>query len=189
MYATTGVVYVVDEPYIYNRQAELGMESLPLAETQKLERISWEVHQKAQNVIQGQGSNRVRVDTWQSLGQRTPAWMKAEVRNAFTQRRDFYHQVFQEVVAIKGSCSNKTQLERFAEFFLCEVPILVYAYYADPQGIVDVYPGHNASILWQIEQGLWRAELPQTTEFALAGPELVYLDVLEEGATGQNPCR
>ena len=114
--------------------------------------------------------------TTPELSRKTPEWMKEEILLAFDRRGILYQQVLRQVVLMKGDRVTEEKLERLAGFFICEIPVLVYAYYSIPTGIVDVYPGDNPDILWQIERGIYQEELPKTTEFALKGKPLVYIN-------------
>ncbi|MBU1749626.1 MAG: hypothetical protein KKA73_18235 [Chloroflexi bacterium] len=175
--ACTGAICVVDEPYLFNRRALLGVDDLPHAELTRLSRQSDEIERKAQKAIRAQRSTRVTTMAWQQLSAAIPAWLKAEVQAAFDHRGNFYEQVVRQVILAQGPQHSQQKLERYAGFFLCEIPVLIYAYYAEPGGVVDVYPGETANVLWQIELGALRDELPRTTAFALAGPKLIYVNV------------
>jgi hypothetical protein len=179
-FATPGTICVVDEPYLFNLKAKLGCDVLPRSEVAKLKQIAWEIRRKAQKAIRARRSTRVSLRSWQQLSRATPGWMKAEVTNAFEKRGKFYRQVLAQVKLAKGNHHPIKRLEQYAGFFLCEVPVLIYAYYAAAQGLVDVYPGENAEVLWRIELGEFRDELPRTTAFALAGPKLIYVNVLSD---------
>ena len=81
-----GRICVVDEPYLYNLKAELGVETLPAFERLKIETIAREVSRKAEKAINGSRHSRVSFISWQQLSQQTPAWMKREISNAFFQK-------------------------------------------------------------------------------------------------------
>ncbi len=176
-FSATGLICIVDEPYLFNLKAEQGLDRLPKSDISKLKRISWEIKRKAQKAIRTKRSKRVSVVSWQQMSNVTPEWMKTEVTTAFDARGRFYRQVLEQVALARGSHQPVERLAQYAGFFLCEVPVLIHAYYSDPRGLVDVYPGDNADVLWRIEMGELQEELPRTTAFALAGSKLVYLNV------------
>ena len=176
-----GQICIVDEPYHFNRQAELGITGrLPAEEVAKLEQLAWEINRKVSKVISFRGNHKVSVIDWHMLSATTPAWMKAEIQAAFERKGDFYEKVLKQVLLMKGNQRPIADLERFAGFFLCELPVLLHVYYSSQVGIVDIYPGNQAQILWQIEAGDFREELPVITRQILAGPKLVYLDASGE---------
>lgn len=175
-YHQQGKICVVDEPYLFNRKVALGVDELPEPEVEKIEQISWEIERKVWKAINGGNSSLVSLVSWDALGDQTPAWMRAEIWGAFEREGDFYQHVIEQVVFAKGAGHSQECLESYAGFFLCEVPVLTYAYYGG-KGIVDIYPGVNAELLWKLELGRFELELPRTTEFILSGRRLIYINV------------
>jgi len=173
-----GKICIVDEPYLYNRKAELGVETLAEEEIETIQRISAEITRKVQRVMRAKGSSAVSLISWEHLSAETPQWIKNEIDAAFQKKGQFYIDTLQQVSRMKGYALTQKKLGEFAHFFLCELPVLIFAYYADPIEIVDFYPGENSPILWKIETGEYRSELPEISEFVQRSGKLVYINVL-----------
>ncbi len=170
-----GLICAVDEPYLYNRMAELGVDILPEDETRKIYRLSKEVTRKAEKVVRGTLSKNVSLSEWAIISHSTPAWMKEETFVAYQQKGAFWAHIRNHISLIKNNVDDAS-LDRYARFFLCELPVLVYSYYRLESGVVDVYPGPNADIFQMIEQGVFEDELPRMTAYAHSGCPLAYLD-------------
>lgn len=170
-----GLIASVDEPYIYNRMAELGTDSLPDHESARIYQVSKETTRKAEKVIRGARSNNVTLTNWAALSSLTPAWMKEEVITAYQQQGAFWLYIREFVAEIKNHQCD-AGLDRYVQFFLCELPVLIHHYYHPESGIVDVYPGPNPEIFLMIEQGVFKDELPRMSAFASTGYPVFYLD-------------
>ena len=70
---------------------------------------------------------------------------------------------------------TERDFKRFAEFFLCEVPVLLNTYYCDG-ATLDIYPGQQPNFFWQIEMGMFEDELPEMTAMTRRGRSMLYLD-------------
>lgn len=170
-----GLVCAVDEPYLYNRMAELATDTLPEHESARIYQVSREVSRKAEKVIRGSMSKNVTLTTWAELTDSTPGWMLEEVTAAYQQKGDFWSSV-RACVAVVKSHQDDISLDRYAKFFLCELPVLIYWYYHPTGGAFDVYPGENLEIFTMIEQGVFMQELPRMTDFSIRAKPLVYLN-------------
>lgn len=171
---TKGYVCAVDQPYRYNAMAELGLDALPEKEAAKIERLSSDIRLMVGKAIRGKLSERVELVAWSDLEIRTPTVYREELTRAFedgTQVRD----LLRDHVCSLKPVEDERQFRRFAQFFLCEVPVLMYAYYADG-AVIDVYPGPQPSFFWQIELGRFETELPQLTALTRSGRPMLYLD-------------
>ena len=171
-----GRICVVDEPYIYNLQAELGVETLTVSEQFKIEKIAHEVSRKAEKAINGSRHSGVSFISWQQMSKQTPEWMKQEIWDAFSHNGSFRQQILDQVINVKGNGLSETKLEDYAKFFLCELPVLINAYYSYAQGIIDVYPGFMPNIFWHMEKSTFEQQLPKTTAFIRSGKNIVYID-------------
>lgn len=170
-----GLICAVDEPYLYNRMAELAMDELPAHESEKIHQLSREVTRKAEKVIRGTKSQNVNLINWSKISAATPDWMKEEVAMGYQQQGAFWYEIRRHITVLKKP-RDKVTLDRYARFFLCEIPVIIYSYYHLRDGVVDVYPGPNADVFRMIEQGFFEEELPRMTAFARVGCPLVYLD-------------
>lgn len=181
-YALEGWICPVDEPYRHNMMGELGCDELPDAEFAKIERVSSEITRMAQKAINGKRTTRVRQVTWAELASDTPTSLKTEFRNAFLHHpvvRDLLHD---HVTSVK-TMQTPQCFERFAEFFLAEVPVLWHAYYRNGAAL-DVYPGLQPEFLWKIDAGRFEAELPRLTALGRTGRPLLYLETHDQAFDG-----
>ena len=169
-----GHVCPVDDPYRYNRMAELGRDDLPEEEVAKIQRLSGDIARMVQKAINGKRARHVDLVRWCDLEAETPPVYRAELTAAFTARTRIREILFEHVSSVKSIDSERT-FERYAEFFLCEVPVLIHAYYGKGP-TMDIYPGPQPKFFWQIELGLFEAELPRLTALTRAARSLLYLD-------------
>jgi len=170
-----GLICSVDEPYVYNRMADLAVTDLPDTEVATIRQLSEERARMVRKALNGSRGNGVRFTSWQELSDGTPAWMKDEIRAAWESRGMFAEDIRKHVRLLKKIDDNAV-IDRYAEFFLCETPVLIASYYRPGRGLVDVYPGANADVFRNIELGCYESEMPQTTKYARAGRPLIYLD-------------
>ena len=175
-----GRVCAVDEPYLFNRQAELDLDHLPEAEIEKISKLSTDRIRMAERVLRRSRSARVSIVRWQQLSTETPDWMKKEVMDAYRMPGSFRDEVRRHVTAVKEP-GTEASTDRYARFLLCETPVLIHTYYSPASGVVDVYPGPNCEPFWMIEQGQFAGELPRTTAFARSGRPLAYVDASGAG--------
>ncbi|MBT8472112.1 MAG: hypothetical protein HKN14_00865 [Marinicaulis sp.] len=169
-----GHVCPVDDPYRYNRMAELKRDDLPEEEVAKIARTSADIARMVEKAINGKRTEQVDIVKWCDLEEATPKIYREELTAAFKkggQVRDF---LYEHVSSVKPLEDDK-DFERFAEFFLCEVPVLLYAYYSNGPTL-DIYPGPQPKFFWQIELGHFEDELPKLTELTKEGRSLLYLD-------------
>lgn len=169
-----GRVCAVDRPYLFNAMAELEVDSLPEPEAAKIDTLSSNFQRMVEKALRGKKSERVKLVQWAELERETPQVYRDELAKAFyggTRVR----QLFYDHVSSVKPISSERQFERFAEFFLCEVPVLLHAYYAYGP-TMDIYPGPQPAFFWQIELGEFAQELPELTALTQRGRPMLFLD-------------
>ncbi|MEL6957316.1 MAG: hypothetical protein AAGL89_00025 [Pseudomonadota bacterium] len=170
----TGHICPVDDPYRYNAMAELKMDDLPQTEIEKIDRLSQDIQRMAQKAINGKLSKRVNICQWRDLEAETPAKYRKELTRAFEQEGQVYRALRSHVMSVKP-VDTDADLRRYAEFFLCEVPVLMHSYYCRG-ATLDIYPGRQPDFFWQIELGAFEDELPELTKMTRRGRAMLYLD-------------
>lgn len=173
-FGLNGHVCPVDDPYRYNAMAELGRDDLPEEEAAKIERLSTDISRMVQKAINGKRTVQVDIVKWRDLERSTPKEYRAELTAAFHGRTRIRDILYTHVSSIKP-VGTERDFERFAEFFLCEVPVLMYAYYSNGPTL-DIYPGPQPAFFWQIELGRFERELPKLTALTREGRSMLYLD-------------
>lgn len=169
-----GRICAVDNPYYFNAMAELGLDSLCEKEAAKIETLSSDFQRMVGKAIRGKLSKRVQLVQWNDLEEQTPQIYKDELAEAFHSGSRVRDLLFDHISTVKP-ISDDRQFERFANFFLCEVPVLVHGYYANGPTL-DIYPGPQAALFWQIELGDFAKELPNLTALTRQGRPSLYLD-------------
>lgn len=169
-----GHVCPVDDPYRYNSMAELRCDELPDEEAAKIERLSADISRMVQKAINGKMTKQVDIVKWRDLEEATPKSYRAELTAAFRNGTRIRDILFEHISSMKPVESER-DFERYAEFFLCEVPVLMHAYYSNGP-TMDIYPGPQPKFFWQIEMGFFAKELPKLTNLTKAGRSMLYLD-------------
>jgi hypothetical protein len=169
-----GHVCPVDDPYRYNSMAELERDDLPPEEALKIERLSADISRMVQKAINGRRTTRVDIVKWRDLEEDTPKIYREELTAAFHARTKVRDVLHDHVTSVKPVTSERS-FERYAKFFLCEVPVLIYSYYGRGPTL-DIYPGPQPKFFWQIEMGLFEDELPQLTALTKSTRPMLYLD-------------
>lgn len=169
-----GHVCPVDDPYRYNSMAELKRDDLPQEEVDKIERLSTDISRMVEKAIRGKCTKRVDLVKWRDLEAATPSIYREELTRAFRQKTRIRNMLHEHVTSVK-TCDTERDFERYAEFFLCEVPVLMHTYYAHGPTL-DIYPGPQPKFFWQIELGHFEKELPQLTALTRAERAFLYLD-------------
>ncbi len=173
----SGVITVVDAPYERNLLAAgLGDEWLR-RERVTLRRIADETRSRIERRLRAAAATRVRLLDWQDFAGQTPEWVAQEVRQAWERRGGFHRAVLAQTFRAIPGLEPGPRAECHAEFVLEELPALLNWYYTAEHGCVDVYPGAQPELFWQIEAGAHADELPRLSARVRAGRSLVYLDV------------
>ena len=176
-----GHVSPVDNPYLFNRMAELGLDDLddlPSAEAAKIGQLSSETARKAQKAINGHLSKRVDIVSWGDIETETPRVLLDEMRAAFDARTPVRDALHRHISSVKPVACERS-FERYAEFFLREVPVLLHAYYRCG-GTLDVYPGSQPDFFWEIETGRYARELPKLTALTKSGRSMLYMETHDQ---------
>ena len=169
-----GRICAVDAPYEYNAMAELGVETLAPSDAAKIHNLSGDFQRMVAKAIRGKRSERVQLVQWATLEEDTPQAYRDELAHAFYGHTAVRDALFEHVSSVKP-VTDDIQFERFAKFFLCEVPVLLHAYYAYG-ATMDIYPGPQPSFFWQIELGEFANELPKLTALTQSGRPMLFLD-------------
>jgi len=178
-----GRVCAVDTPYLYNVMAEHGLDHLPEAEAAKIETLSTNFQRMVEKALRGKQSSRVTLVQWPELEAETPQIYKDELASAFhggSRVRDLFYDHVSSVKPIE----DERQFERFAEFFLCEVPVLMHAYYSFGP-TMDIYTGPQPAFFWQIEMGEFAEELPELTALTRRCRPMMFLDTHNRRGVGK----
>jgi hypothetical protein len=170
----SGHICPVDTPYRYNRMAEMGRDYLQEGEEARIVQRSNEIVSMAKKGINGKRSNLVDIVRWAELESATPEVYLNELREAFYSGSRLRDMLFEHIACVKELNSEKT-FERYAEFFLSEVPVLMQTYYGQGS-VLDVYPGPQAEFLWSLELGEFKDELPELSKLAHSGESLLYFE-------------
>jgi len=170
----SGHVCPVDDPYRYNAMAELKRDDLPPEEAAKIERLSGDITRMVQKAINGKCTKSVDIVKWADLEAATPPVYREELTRAFRGATRIRQILYDHVSSVKP-LETERDFERFAEFFLCEVPVLMYTYYANGASL-DIYPGPQPGFFWQIELGTFEDELPELTALTRRDRPMLYLD-------------
>lgn len=173
-----GHICRVDDPYRYNRMAELGATNLPDDEVEKIERLSGDIGRMVQKALNGSRTTSVDMVRWRDIADETPQELHDELRQAFNSKGKVYTALAQHVSNVKP-IESEEQLASYAEFFLCEVPILFHAYYRN-KSTLDIYPGSQPEFFWQIEMGDFADELPLLTAISRRSRSMLYLDTISK---------
>ena len=80
-YHQIGKICIVDEPYLFNRMAELGVDHLQENERRKIEQISWEIERKVSKTINSSGSTQATIISWKELTAQTPQWINSSSKS------------------------------------------------------------------------------------------------------------
>lgn len=169
-----GYICPVDDPYRYNSMAELQRDDLPQEEEDKIGRLSTDITRMVQKALNGKCSKRVSIVKWRDLEEKTPPVFRAELTKAFHDRTAIRDILYEHISSVKPIQSER-DFERYAEFFLCEVPVLMHTYYCNG-ATLDIYPGPQPKFFWQIELGVFERELPAMTAMTRGQRPMLYLD-------------
>lgn len=179
-----GCVTIVDTPYMANIRANQHDAAQAGAEIEKLRRIGVEQLARCQKVLRRHPACNIALRPWAGLEETIPQWIRAEVHDAFHAPGRFRVDVLARTRLAVPPEVPDARLPQFAQFLVEELPVLLALYYLEPGSIVDVYPGENPALLWNIERGLYADELPGITALARASDGLVYLDFRERAKAG-----
>lgn len=176
---TQAMICVVDTPYRFNLLADAGgiEDDTVIAQQKHLDQLALERRRMIQRCLNRADWPDVHLVPWSVLDRMPPRWMRAEVQAAFAAQGTFYTLVLDQIRAIRRVPNDSRSQERYAQFLLAEIPVLLLTYYGST-GVVDVYPGPNFGLYTTLEEGLLTHELPQISAFVQAGSPLISVEVL-----------
>lgn len=154
-----GLVTVVDRPYERNIAAGCGTSEEQLQEIEILRRVATETLVRVGRIIAKAGG-AISIKPWDELAAETPGWLTQSIRTAWEKRGRFYADVLAQTGTVIPTKPAPDALERYAEFLLEELPVLLHCYYFRPEEVVDVYPGPQPVLFWRIEAGAYADEMP-----------------------------
>ncbi|MDX5362896.1 MAG: hypothetical protein LPJ91_01900 [Pseudazoarcus pumilus] len=179
-----GFVTIVDTPYMANILANRHDPVQAEAEVVKLQRISAEQQARCRKVLRRHSACCIALRSWAELDQGMPQWLRAEVQAAFQAPTRFRADLLARTRLVVPEAVPDERLPQFAQFLVEELPVLLGLYYLEPDSIVDVYPGENLALVWNVERGLYADELPGITALARASDGLAYVDFRERAKAG-----
>lgn len=178
-YLEVGYLSVVDLPYLRNVAANFDCEKLRVKEVEKLNTISSQIKRRAQKSLNKYSGANLSMMSWEDLVINTPEWVKQEVTDGFNCKGRLYNDILKQTQKAINFITNTDKLIQFAHFLVDELPVLFYLYYLIDDGIVDFYPGENTNIVWKLEAGHYREELPKLSQIAIKHRGLIYVDFQE----------
>ncbi len=173
-----GIVTVVDRPYERNLSAAGHSSARERAEIEKLRRIAEETRVRVTRILTGEGSGKIRLIGWDSMAEMTPVWLFDEIRAGWNRRGTFYADVLAQTQTVI-QCTEQRMLERYAEFILEELPVLLHLYYFRHEQLVDFYPGPMPMLFWNLESGAYSKELPELMRQLIPREGLVYAHAID----------
>jgi tRNA-dependent cyclodipeptide synthase len=173
----SGYLTVVDQPYLSNVRAMVRNPEEAAARAAGVLRLSAERRRQVGRLVGKFDPQRISVVPWERLVERTPDWITAEIRQAFSKRGNFHAAVLDQTRPRIAGPADLATLEAHAEFLLNEAPVLLYCYYLFNGQIADFYPGPQADFLWRIERGEFASELPQITALASQHAGQIYVEI------------
>jgi len=173
-----GLVTIVDRPYERNISATGRGPGWEHAEIEKLRRIAAETRVRVMRMLAKEGAGQIQLLDWSALAEMTPAWLVDEIRRGWNRRGPFYEDILSETRAVIPSI-EKSKLERYAEFVLEELPVLLHLYYFSGEQVVDFYPGPPPKLFWKLESGAYAEELPEFMRQIIRREGLIYAHIIE----------
>lgn len=103
-----------------------------------------------------------------------------EIRNLFLQNRFFQQKCIDHVKKTFSIAPDQALGKKYTlvEYFVFELPILLYLAYSFEGGVVDVYPGVNPSILWEFDAGHYDSHCPQIAKDRQQSAGLLYVELV-----------
>jgi hypothetical protein len=182
-----GLVTVVDRPYELNLRAAGRGPAWEHAEIEKLRRIAAETRIRVTRMLAKERASRIELLDWNTLEEVTPAWLTDEIHAGWNRRGIFYADVLAQTQTVIPE-TEQPLLERYAEFMIDELPVLLYLYYFGCEQVVDFYPGPQPLLFWKLEAGVYAEELPELARRLIPRDGLVYANVMESQDDEGMPC-
>jgi hypothetical protein len=172
-----GEVILVDTPYAATIMATEMDETLRKRELENLHRLAGQRRRFVERILVGRGIV-IPIRSFNEVDRDVAPALRHEVRCAFEAEGRFRKALLQRTREVIPYTIPDALIPRFAQFLVCEIPVLCHLYYAcGMPGVVDVYPGENPQLFWDIERGRFADELPGISKLAEGSPGLIYVDV------------
>lgn len=157
------VITLVDEPYLVSIST-LSVSSQTFEDNLNIYRKQSEeqwnrLHKKIQPYF-----DNVKLVIWQNLYNSTPDSLFNELKDAFKKNGSRVRYLVQiQVNKAHPHINDPETLEKLADFFLDEAPVLINYYYNKAPGCIDLYPKPQAPFFWELDKGNLSKELPCST--------------------------
>jgi hypothetical protein len=176
-----GIVIVVDEPYAANIEATESRSEARANALERLARIGEENARRVEKILARHRPVPIELQSWAEAEGPTPRWLVDELEQAFASGGRVKRDVLARTREVLPDSVPDDRLEAYSQFLIRELPVLFDVYYRRfTRGVVDVYPGENPELVWNLERGVYADELPGATRLAREGPSLAYVDFREE---------
>lgn len=167
---------IVDLPYAHNAFANVDSLEELIDELNKLISIRGQVERKIKKVIRKNGFE-VEYIAWQDVISEVPIVFQQEVLNAVSNSKEFRESILSQVSLVIPNFYNIPNRENFVMFFISELPCLLYLYTKYKGGVIDLYPGPNPDIIWQISNGHYVEFMPTITKSFADGNQFIYVEL------------
>lgn len=172
-----GEVILVDTPYAATILATEMDEARRNRELENLSRLAGQRRRFVERILSAR-SIVMPVRSFDEIEREVVPMLREEVSRAFGVEGRFRNALLQRTREVIPYTISDALIPRFAQFLVCEIPVLCHLYYARGRpGVVDVYPGENPQLFWDIERGRFADELPGISKLAEGSPGLIYVDV------------
>ncbi|HEX3065757.1 MAG TPA: hypothetical protein VHQ39_09760 [Dongiaceae bacterium] len=174
---SAGEVILVDTPYM---APILASESDGDSRQRKIANLHKAAADRRQFVekILARRSARISIRDFDEVDRTVAPEICREVRLAFESGGRFREALLARSREVIPPAIPDASMAPYAEFLVSEIPVLCHLYYASgAPGVVDVYPGENPQLLWDIERGRYEQELPAITGLVAQSPGLIYVDI------------
>jgi hypothetical protein len=172
-----GEVILVDTPYAATIMATEMDEARRSRELENLYRLAGQRRRFVERILTGRGII-MPMRSFDEVEREVAPALRHEVSCAFEADGGFRKALLQRAREVIPYTIPDALIPRFAQFLVCEIPVLCHLYYARGMpGVVDVYPGENPQLFWDIERGRFADELPGISKLAEGSPGLIYVDI------------
>ncbi|MGB0498754.1 MAG: hypothetical protein ACPGID_10475 [Rubricella sp.] len=153
-----GCITVVDEPYRHNIAALATDPAERARALAGLERLSAERRRQCEKRIRGDSGGSVTLVDWRALAAAVPEAIRAECEAAFRQDPEIAALMREQAALAAAHYGRPDAAEAFLPFLEEELPVLLHSYHKGP--VLDVYPGPQLRIIWEIDSGRFDDRLP-----------------------------
>jgi hypothetical protein len=172
-----GEVILVDTPYLAPILANEPDGDSRQRKIANLHKAAADRRQFVEKILARRGA-RISIRDFDEVDRAVAPEFHREVRLAFESGGCFREALLARSREVIPPVVPDAGLAPYAEFLVSEIPTLCHLYYASgAPGVVDVYPGENPQLFWDIERGRYEKELPAITGLVARSPGLIYVDV------------